>query len=275
MLLQIGEFARLTGLPVRTVRYYGDLGLLPPAEIDPSSGYRRYLVTQVERANRLIALKESGLSLEDIRLVLDDQLTASQFRELLERKVDELRVESDLIGERLQRAQAQLDQLTRRMEKPMAEVTIKTTERKTIAFVREQIGSTAEIAPMFPKLFGAVNPEDGVGVGGNIYHYFAEDGSSIDLEAAIPVPDDYQAAAPAQTRVIEPVQVASLMHHGAFNRLHEAHTELLTWVADNGYTVSGPAYEWNLVCTPPVTQDNESYVTEVQVEVSRVEAAQG
>ncbi|MEM7326588.1 MAG: MerR family transcriptional regulator [Actinomycetota bacterium] len=271
MLLQIGEFARLTGLPVRTVRYYGDLGLLPPAEVDPSSGYRRYRVAQVERANRLIALKETGFSLEEIGLILDDQLTPVQFRDLLEQKVAALRTEAELISGQLQRAQAQLDLLARRMEQPMADVTIKTTERKTIAYVRDQIGGTAEIAPMFPKLFSAVDPEDGVGVACNIYHYFADDGSSIDLEAAIPVPDDYAAAAPAATRVIEPVQVASLMFHGAFNRLHEAHAELLAWVETNGYTVSGPAYEWNIVCTPPVTQDNESYITEIQVEVTKTD----
>lgn len=269
MLLQIGEFARLTGLPVRTIRYYGDLGLLPPAEIDPSSGYRRYQLGQVERVNRLLALKETGVSLDEIGLVLDDRLTPPEFRSLLEQKVNELEAESQAISEQLQRAKAQLDQLTQRMEKPMSDITIKTTERTTIAFVRDQIGSTDEIAPMFPKLFSAVNPEDGIGVAGNIYHYFADDGSSIDLEAAIPVPDDYAAAAPAATRVIEPVQVASLIHHGAFNRLHEAHAELLNWVEANGYTVTGPAYEWNLVCTPPVTQDNESYVTEVQVEVTK------
>ncbi len=269
MLLQIGEFARLAGLPIRTVRYYGDLGLLPPAEIDPSSGYRRYRVAQIERANRLQALKETGLSLEEIRLVLDDLLTAEQFRDLLELKVAELVRESELIGERLQRAQAQLDIVTRRLDQPMSEVTVKTTDRTTIAFLRAQIGGVAEIAPLFPRLFSAVNPADGVGPGGNIYHYFADDGSSIDLEAVIPVPEDYEASAPAETRVIEPVQVASVMHHGAFNRLHEAHAELLGWVEANGYTVSGPAYEWNLVCTEPVTQDNESYVTEVQVEVTK------
>jgi effector-binding domain-containing protein len=109
----------------------------------------------------------------------------------------------------------------------------------------------------------------GVGPAGNIYHYFADDGSSIDIEAAIPVADDFGAPAPAKTRVIEPVQVASLTHNGAFNRLHEAHAALLAWVEANGYQVAGPAYEWNLYCPPPITQDNETYVTELHVEVAK------
>ena len=103
-----------------------------------------------------------------------------------------------------------------------------------------------------------------------VYHHFAADGSSIDLEVGIPVADDYQAPPPARTRVIEPTQVASLTHHGAFNRLHEANADLLAWVEANGYQVSGPSYEWNLVCTEPVTQDNETYITEIQVEITSV-----
>ena len=269
MLLQIGDFARITGLPVRTIRYYGDLGLLSPAEVDPSSGYRYYRVSQAERVSRLLALKECGLSLEEIRLVLDDRLTPEEFRDLLEARVDELARESARITERLQRARAQLDLLTRRLEQTMPEVTIKNTERTTIAFIREQIGGVEEIAPMFPRLFNAVDVEASVGPAANVYHYFSEDGTSIDLEAAVPVPDDYTPSVPAKTRIIEPAMVASVTHHGAFNRLHEAHAQLLAWVEANGYTVSGPAYEWNLVCTEPVTQDNESYVTEVQVEVTK------
>ena len=253
MLLQIGEFARLAGLPVRTVRYYGDLGLLPPAEVDSVTGYRRYSIDQVGRAAQLVALKETGLALEEIRLVLDDQIDDHAFRTLLTSKVEELEAESSKVTEQLQRARARLSQLNHRLDNPMPDVTIKTTERTTIAFVREQIGGTAEIPAMFPRLFSGVDPNQGVGPGGNIYHYFSDDGTSIDMEAVIPVSEDLQVSEPAQTRVIEPVEVASLMHHGSFNRLHEAHTALLEWVEANGYAVSGPAYEWNLVCTPPIT----------------------
>lgn len=269
MLLQIGEFARLIDLPVRTVRYYGDVGLLPPSSVDPASGYRRYTVDQVERGRRLIALKASGLSLEEIRLVLDDHPTTAQFRTLLESKVVELAAEADRLDEQLQRAKAQLEQLERRMEHPMANVEIKRSERKTIAYIRQQIGGIQEIGPMFPRLFESVDPADAVGPACNVYHHFADDGSSIDIEAALPVSDDYKPAGEAKIRVIEPTEVACLTHKGAFNRLHEAHAELLGWIDANGYKVAGPSYEWNIVCTPPVTQDNESYVTDIEVEVMK------
>lgn len=269
VLLRIGEFARLVQLPVRTVRYYGDIGLVPPSDIDGSTGYRLYRLDEVERVNRVLALKQLGLSLDEIASVLADALDDEQFKSLLEHHVARLETELGRTAGQLQRAKDQLQLLIDRMERPMPDVTVKTTEPKTIAYIREQISGVEGIAPLFPRLFGSVDPAVGVDVAGNIYHHFAEDGSSIDVEAVLPVPDDFAPAGEAQVRTIPPVQVASLMHHGAFNRLHEAHGSLLRWVEENDYQVSGPAYEWNLVCTEPVTPDNETYVTEVQVEVTK------
>ncbi len=271
MLLQIGEYARLVDLSVRTVRYYADLGLLPPAEIDRTSGYRRYRLDQVDRARQLIALKEIGLSLDEIALVLDDQLSERRFRDLLAAKVAELEDDADRLQQQLTQAKGRLAELDRRLEHAMTDITIKQTERKTIAYVRDQIGDIgAEIAGLFPRLFAGVDPSAGVGPGGNIYHHFSEDGSEIDVEAVLPVPDDYVPSGEVALRTIEPTTVATLTHRGAFNRLHEAHTALLEWVEANGYKVSGPSYEWNIVCTPPVTQDNESYITDIEVEVTPV-----
>ena len=59
-LLQIGEFARRSRLPVSTLRYYHDEGVLIPADVDPATGYRRYhpsqlavaRIVQVERWRR-------------------------------------------------------------------------------------------------------------------------------------------------------------------------------------------------------------------------------
>ncbi len=269
MLLQIGEFAHLVGLSVRTVRYYGDLGLLPPSSIDPASGYRRYSVDGVERARQLIVLKATGLSLEEIRLALDDELSPEQFRTLLEAKVAELESESLHLDEQLRRARAQLQQLKRRMEHPMPEITIKKSDPKKLAYIREQIGGTDEISAVFDRFFQLVDPADAIGPAGNVYHYFADDGSSIDVEAAMPVPDGYNPPEGVSVRTIDSTEVACVTHHGAFNRLHEAHAAVMGWIDSNGYKVAGPSYEWNLVCTPPVTQDNETYVTDIEVEVQK------
>jgi MerR family regulatory protein len=51
-LLPIGQFARMTGLTVRAVRHYGELGLLEPAYVDPDTGYRYFTTEQVADAER-------------------------------------------------------------------------------------------------------------------------------------------------------------------------------------------------------------------------------
>jgi len=83
VLLRIGEFARLVQLPVRTVRYYGDIGLLPPTETDPATGYRLYDLDRVERGRRLLALKALGLPLDAVQARVEHDSTDSRaFQEL-------------------------------------------------------------------------------------------------------------------------------------------------------------------------------------------------
>ncbi|KRE95649.1 hypothetical protein ASG76_08495 [Nocardioides sp. Soil774] len=69
-LVTIGDFARATGLTQKALRLYDDLGLLPPAEVDPLSGYRRYAPTQLERARLVATLRLLGMPLVRIRRVL-------------------------------------------------------------------------------------------------------------------------------------------------------------------------------------------------------------
>ena len=65
-MFKIGEFSKLTQIPVKTLRYYDELGLLKPVEVDRFTGYRYYSAGQLPRLNRVLALKDLGFSLEQI-----------------------------------------------------------------------------------------------------------------------------------------------------------------------------------------------------------------
>ena len=65
-LLKIGEFSQLSQVTIKTLHHYDAIGLLKPAYIDPASGYRYYSLDQLPRLHRIIALKDMGLSLEQI-----------------------------------------------------------------------------------------------------------------------------------------------------------------------------------------------------------------
>ena len=71
VLLTIGEFSRMTHLSVKALRHYDDVGLLSPAEVDRSSGYRRYATGQVPIAQVIRRFRDLDMPLEEIRGVLD------------------------------------------------------------------------------------------------------------------------------------------------------------------------------------------------------------
>jgi DNA-binding transcriptional MerR regulator len=69
-LLPIGRFARLAGLSIGALRHYDAHGLLPPAHVDASTGYRMYRRDQLEAARLVRRLREVELPLPEIRRVL-------------------------------------------------------------------------------------------------------------------------------------------------------------------------------------------------------------
>jgi DNA-binding transcriptional MerR regulator len=70
-LVGIGDFSKMTFLSVKALRHYHDVGLLPPAEIDPETGYRRYELAQVPTAQVIRRLRELGMPLDDVRKVIE------------------------------------------------------------------------------------------------------------------------------------------------------------------------------------------------------------
>src|SRR5947199_9196186 len=76
----IGELARRTGLPVKTIRFYSDEGLLPPTD-RTHSGYRLYDVQAMARLELIKTLRELGLGLDDVSQVLTSEATGRQVAE--------------------------------------------------------------------------------------------------------------------------------------------------------------------------------------------------
>jgi DNA-binding transcriptional MerR regulator len=69
-LMSIGEFARLSRLSPKALRLYDELGLLPPAQVDPDSGYRWYAAAQLDNARLVASLRQIGVPLAQIQLIL-------------------------------------------------------------------------------------------------------------------------------------------------------------------------------------------------------------
>ncbi|MGK5742129.1 MerR family transcriptional regulator [Micromonospora sp. URMC 103] len=76
-LFSIGQLARRTGLPVRTIRFWSDEGLLPPTARS-TGGYRLYDAAAVARLELLRSLREMGIGLDDVRRILDRQTSVRE-----------------------------------------------------------------------------------------------------------------------------------------------------------------------------------------------------
>ncbi len=108
---QIGEFSHLAQLSVRVLRHYDEIGLLPPAEIDPVTGYRYYEAGQLGDVHRIVAMKELGLSLDQIRQLLREGTSSTELRAML--RVELLRAEQ---------ARADAERRLRELEGRLAEL---------------------------------------------------------------------------------------------------------------------------------------------------------
>src|SRR5215470_14122088 len=68
--LSIGDFSLMTHLSIKTLRYYHQVGLLEPAEVDPDTGYRYYGVEQLPTAQIIQRFRDLGMPIDAVKAVL-------------------------------------------------------------------------------------------------------------------------------------------------------------------------------------------------------------
>ncbi|HKP55761.1 MAG TPA: helix-turn-helix domain-containing protein [Polyangiales bacterium] len=108
----IGTFSRLCQLSIRVLRHYDEIGLLVPAHTSRTNGYRYYATEQLADAHRIIALKQLGLSLEQVKAVLTNAHSVDAIAHMLQ--VEKQRAEQE---------RAALEQRQRDLERRLLELT--------------------------------------------------------------------------------------------------------------------------------------------------------
>src|SRR4249919_3466947 len=108
-MIRIGDFSKLSQVSIKTLRYYDEMGLFKPINVDRFTGYRYYSASQLPRLNRILALGDLGLSLDQIAQVLDEGVSPKQLRGMLRLKRTQL--QQHIAGEqaRLARVEARLN----------------------------------------------------------------------------------------------------------------------------------------------------------------------
>ena len=106
--MKISEFARLTGVPQKTLRYYDEIGLFPPAEVDPDNGYRTYTPDQLPRLNQIMLYRSLGFPLEHILHLLQADVPPEQLRGMLRMRHDSARAQLEETRQRVAALEASL-----------------------------------------------------------------------------------------------------------------------------------------------------------------------
>lgn len=269
-MFKIGDFSRLSQVTVKTLRYYDDIGLLKPVSVDRFTGYRYYSADQLPRLNRILALKEMDLSLDQIRRLLEDGLPASEMRGMLRLKQAELRQRVQEEQDRLIRLESRLSQIEKEGKMPGYDVVIKQVEPRTVAAIREVVPSYSDTGRLFGEIFAHLGRSgarpDGPPMA--IYHDNEYKERDADVEALVAVAGPVAGSERVKVRDLPAMRVASTVHQGSYEGLSAAYAAVMSWIEANGYKVAGSNTEVYLK-GPESPGGPDTYVTEIQFPVAR------
>jgi len=263
---RIGAFSMLTQIPIKTLRYYEEVGVLIPARVERATGYRYYEATQVERLNRILVYRDLGFSLREIRALLADDAPAAQVREALRRKQDELERNVLLESARLARATAWLDLIDGAGHLGghgvAHEVAVRDHRSCLVASVRDVIASHDECERLFEELEFEIGAERHPRLErGAIWHGCAD--GTIDCEAFVVLAAPLHRKGRVRVRELPRHRIASLVYRGDAG-YPRAYRELRSWLAVSGVEVVGPKREMFLA----EGGDADEPVTEIQFPIA-------
>ncbi|WP_411079935.1 MerR family transcriptional regulator [Streptomyces sp. cmx-18-6] len=272
----IGDFARYGRVSRRMLRHYDAIGLLHPDRTDPATGYRFYRAAQLARLNRIIALKDLGFTLQQVRAVLDEQVGPDELRGMLRLRRAELAEAVSAATLRLAQVEARLRSIESEGHMPADDVVIKTVPAVRVA---ELTGTAASyrpqdigpvIGPLYDRLFPLL---DGAGVrpaGPGIARYedAPEGGGAIVVHAGVTVSAPVGPVGDTGVSVVElpAFEAATIVHRGAMDDVLPTVQSLARGLDAGGYRSTGYTREVNLECPP----DRSAWVTELQEPVAKV-----
>jgi DNA-binding transcriptional MerR regulator len=266
-LLSIGRFAQLSGLTVKALRHYDDIGLLKPARVDDWTGYRFYRREQGSAAIAVRRLRELELPLDEIAYALQgpealrERLVVHRAR--LEGRVAETR--NLLIA---------LDRLIEGKEQLVSQQTIAPTLEDVPAVRAAVITAHVPVDEMFahvPTTITAVGgwlARKGIPCKGNplIFHLGIVD-DALDVEVGWPVEGAVEGDDTVSIRSYPATRAAVLDHRGRYEELPALYAPLEEWIRARALTPGAPVREL-YVTNPNDTTDPESWVTRIVWPVS-------
>ena len=264
LLVTIGDFSRMTHLSVKALRHYHDVGLLEPADVDPSSGYRLYDAAQVPVAQVIRRFRDLGMPVDQVRTMLQAPDLQTRNKVIISHLES---MESQLAATR-----ATVTSLRAMLEDPgeVRPVEYRAVDRIEVLAITSTI-ELEDFMPWWGRAFSELRRALGQsgltrsGPDGALYPSEFFEVERGDVTAFIPVTG--RRAGSVDVPGVEVIDVpgaelAVMVHEGPFDDLDHAYGSLGVVVAERGIGVDGPIREHYLV-GPFDTTDENAFRTEV------------
>ena len=274
-MIRIGIFSRISQVPVSTLRYYDAVGLLKAAQVDDYTGYRYYTIDQLPRMHRILALKEMGLSLEEIQKMLEQDLSTPELRGMLRLKQAELRQNLQEETERLHRLENWLAQIEQEESMPEYEVIMKKVEPMQVLAIRDVIANYPDQGALWDELDAYLDRHRVHVQPTGVTVYYQEE-PQIDVEVCVQAKEPGAAARPSPEGRVQYHELpgietaASTIYTGPLNEISNGYKALIDWIEKQGYRIAGPLREVYLRGPQAHSQTDLSVMVEIQAPVVKV-----
>ncbi len=255
----IGDFARLGQVSVRMLRHYDEIGLLTPDSVDAWSSYRSYSPEQLSVLNRIVALKDLGLSLDQVGRILADRVGVEELHGMLRLRRTDLEDEMRAAGTRLAAVESRLRMIEKESEMS-ADYVVKPVPAVRLVALTDTLDPAElgqRIGPMFDQVQAELNGAHASLATPIATYAEAETGMDVVVGFAYdgaPLPGLEVVDLPAATAVCG-------VHLGPMSRIGESWQAMHRWLVDNNYDYAGPCRELYIRAE---SDDQQDWVTELQ-----------
>ncbi|MBL8163694.1 MAG: MerR family transcriptional regulator [Anaerolineae bacterium] len=268
----VGEFARLGQVSKRLLRYYDEINLFRPDQTDPATGYRYYSAAQMAQLNRILALKELGLSLDQIRRLLADNISVDEMQGMLLLKKAEIERQMQAEMQRIRKIESRLLAVHSAESASPLNVVIKRIPAQPVLSTRTIVESFDAGLEIFRQIRTALPDRSRYGLCYCICHSddLAEQDMDLELGCLLEMPGHSGLALRGglHLRLGELPAVASMatiVVQGALETIHTGYAEIGRWAENNHYRLAGVPREVSLQL--PTAADGRDLITEIQFPV--------
>lgn len=276
-MFRIGEFSKIAQVSGRLLRYYDEIGLLRPESIDPETGYRYYSARQLPQLNRILVLKELGLSLEQIARLLEQNTSPDELRGMLTLRKAQIEQSVQEEMERLRIVEARLQQIDVHGQIREPDVVLKSVPAQSFLAVRDAFSGMDAIKGLvrnMASIVPSIVSQQSLSHIAVLIHSPIYDPEALDAEVGYLLTANLaKTVRLSEDRVLTVRELptihtmATLAHVGHVDDLHQSYGLLGTWVERKNWQIAGASRE--LLIQLPRSENEDDAVTEIQLPVSK------